>query len=178
MRNRLELAQYLAEMGSKKGAEVGVFEGTFSKTILDTIPGVNLLCIDSWNSPSGWGLRRNRSSYPAAIKNLSAYPNATILKGNSVDVAKYIVDESLDFVYIDADHSYEAVKADINYWAPKVKSGGVLSGHDYFEADYLGVIRAVDEYAKEHNLKVSATEWDKRNPVRDERQPNWYFIKA
>src|SRR3990167_2987395 len=112
MKNRLDLARYLADMGCKKGVEIGVFEGVYSKTLLDNIPGLNLLCVDSWSTDTGWGIKKNTAAFPVAVKTLSSYPNATILKGNSVDVAKYIVDESLDFVYIDADHSYEAVKAD------------------------------------------------------------------
>jgi predicted O-methyltransferase YrrM len=53
-------------------------------------------------------------------------------------------DESLDGVFIDADHSYEAVKLDIQNWMPKVRKGGILAGHDYTSA-WPGVIRAVDE---------------------------------
>ena len=53
----------------------------------------------------------------------------------------------------------------------------MAAGHDYFEARTLQVIPAVDEYAKEHGLKVVTTEWDNDNPLPDERQPNWYFIK-
>ena len=52
--------------------------------------------------------------------------------------------ESLDFIFIDADHSYDAVKNDINVWFPKVKKGGILSGDDYLKC-HPGVIKAVNE---------------------------------
>jgi predicted O-methyltransferase YrrM len=51
----------------------------------------------------------------------------------------------LDFVFIDADHSYEAVKDDIACWAPKVRSGGWVGGHDYHPRKFPGVVKAVDE---------------------------------
>lgn len=177
MKNRTELARYFAKLGFKKGAEVGVFEGHYSKVLLDNIPKLNLLCVDSWSTDTGWGFRKNLDAYPKAIDTMCTYHSATPLKGASVDVAQLIVDESLDFVYIDADRSSEAVKADINAWAPKVRKGGIVAGHDYFIARTLGVIEAVDEYAKQNGLEVNTTEWDNDNPVTDDRQPNWYFTK-
>ena len=48
----------------------------------------------------------------------------------------------MDFVFIDADHRYESVKADIRAWVPKLRPGGMLSGHDI---DYPSVLRAVSE---------------------------------
>ena len=52
-------------------------------------------------------------------------------RGDSVEMAESYEDDSLDFVFIDGDHRYEFVKADIEAWVPKVKSGGIVSGHDY-----------------------------------------------
>lgn len=54
----------------------------------------------------------------------------TILRGHSVEMAKYIHDESLDICYIDGDHKYTNVKNDIQNYLPKVKKGGILAGHD------------------------------------------------
>jgi len=61
---------------------------------------------------------------------------------SSVEASKLYNDNSLDFVFIDADHRYEAVKADIAAWSPKLKIGGFLGGHDYWWGD---VNRAVNE---------------------------------
>jgi predicted O-methyltransferase YrrM len=60
------------------------------------------------------------------------------------EAVKLFDDESLDAVFIDADHSYEAVKLDIQNWMPKVRRGGILAGHDYVPS-WPGVVRAVDE---------------------------------
>lgn len=64
----------------------------------------------------------------------------------SVMAARLYLDESLDFIFIDADHSYESVKEDIVAWYPKLKPGGVLSGHDYRSNHFPGVSLAVDEF--------------------------------
>jgi len=54
------------------------------------------------------------------------------------------IPNNIDLVYIDADHSYESVKADISTWLPKVRKGGIICGHDYTR-QWPGVIQAVDE---------------------------------
>lgn len=66
-----------------------------------------------------------------------------VIKNDSVKAAEMFEDGSLDFVYIDASHDYEDVKADINAWLPKVRKGGMLAGDDYLI--YPGVKQAVDE---------------------------------
>ena len=64
----------------------------------------------------------------------------------SIEASKLFEDKSLDFVLIDADHSYEAVKEDLRAWVPKIKPGGVIAGDDYTSHTHPGVRRAVDEY--------------------------------
>lgn len=73
-----------------------------------------------------------------------------LIMGNSVEVVNNFGDESLDFVFIDANHDYESVKNDILAWMPKIKNGGILAGHDYFGS---GVKQAVDEILGEKNDK-------------------------
>jgi len=65
------------------------------------------------------------------------------IKDYSWNAASQFDDRSVDFVFIDADHSYESVKKDIIAWMPKVKHKGLLAGHDYFNT--CGVKEAVDE---------------------------------
>ena len=67
------------------------------------------------------------------------------IENKSVAAASQFEDKSLDFVFIDAGHSYEDVSADIKAWLPKVKPGGVLAGHDYSESHWYGVVQAVRE---------------------------------
>ncbi len=68
-----------------------------------------------------------------------------VFSGDSAGAATMYGDASLDWVYIDADHHYEAVRRDILAWLPKVKQGGIIAGHDYAEYEGFGVVRAVTE---------------------------------
>jgi len=70
-----------------------------------------------------------------------------VIRARSVDAAARVPDGSLDFVFIDADHSYEGCAADIRAWLPKVRAGGILCGHDYrnTHCPFPGVERAVEE---------------------------------
>lgn len=174
MKNRTELAKYFAQLGFKRGAEIGVGSGIFSKRMLEIIPNLNLLCVDSWRR------RKRHKDFYEARKVLMPYSGATVIWAFSVDAAKLIPHEWLDFVYIDADHTYERVKDDILQWAKRVRKGGIVSGHDYFDAKHinLGVIKAVDEYVKKIGYELNVTEWDLETPEKDERQPSWWFIKT
>lgn len=74
----------------------------------------------------------NNVLYELFLSNIESVKQViTPIRMASVDAAKTYSDESLDVVFIDAGHSYEAVKADILAWYPKVKRGGYIAGHDY-----------------------------------------------
>jgi predicted O-methyltransferase YrrM len=62
--------------------------------------------------------------------------------------------QPIDFLYVDAGHSYEAVKADLDAWAPFVKPGGLIAGDDYDHPRYPGVKRAWDEFEQAHGLDL------------------------
>lgn len=75
--------------------------------------------------------------------------------------------EPIDFLYIDGDHSYEGVKADILGWSPYVRHGGMILGHDYEEGDdvmFPGVKRAVDEVCPERTLIAGTRFWSTTRP--------------
>lgn len=78
----------------------------------------------------------------------------TAMHMSSQDAAAQFAQWSADMVYLDGDHSYEAVRDDIRAWWPVVREqGGILAGHDY-ENSYPGVMRAVNEFAEETGLTV------------------------
>lgn len=141
------------------GAEVGVYRGCMSNALFKLIPGLRLFMVDRWlvytkeervASPKTriarikqervWGKIK-----AAALKVAAAYPGAVVIEDDSVAAATQVLDGSLDFVFIDGDHSYEGVKRDVLAWLPKVKPGGWLMGHDYGGKPDGGVKRAVDE---------------------------------
>lgn len=170
MKNRIELAKYFGRVGFTKGAEIGVWRGRYSEILYQNIPGLKLICVDIWEKDH---------IYEDAKKRLTRY-GAKLIKKPSTEAAKDIPDESLDFVFIDADHSYKFVKEDISVWTKKVRRGGIVAGHDYYVFKWSGdsgVIDAVNEYTKKNDYKLSLIEWDKTAPYRDDQVPCWYFTK-
>lgn len=147
--------------GPVTGVEVGVFAGDLSRRLLER-PDLSLIMVDSWEGAGAayegdsgdWhaGLNQNQQDgYFAKAKQVVAFAGARagIIRGRSKSIAAVDADSSYDFVFLDADHSYEGCKADIESWWPKVKAGGLLSGHDYENTGFpkFGVKRAVDEFA-------------------------------
>lgn len=181
MKNRTELTQYFADLGFRKGAEIGTCYGFFAARLHETIPGLTLFAVDNWDNPET-ERREKRHNSPTVEEQcrerLSVY-GTIIVKKSSVEASKFINDGQLDFVYIDAGHDYENVKADIEAWTPKVRKGGIVSGDDYYEfrSGKGGVIPAVNEYVAKYGYELNLTEWDNENPLQDERQPQWYFTK-
>ena len=108
-------------------AEVGVLKGLTMKPILEMC---NIDCYYAIDI--------------VVQKNLPQDDRIVWIKKPSVEAAKEIDDESIDLVFIDANHKYRSVKTDIIAWQPKVKAGGILCGHDYCPAE-TGVYRAVNE---------------------------------
>ena len=96
IKNRIELAKYFQTLDFRTGAEIGVKDGHFSEILCQNIPGLKLTCGDIWPKAE---------IYQTAKEKLSPY-KATLIKKGSADAAKEIPDESLDFVFIDANHLY------------------------------------------------------------------------
>lgn len=81
--------------------------------------------------------------YSNNVEPVKNYVNTIV--GDSARIAENYADCSLDFVFIDGDHSYEGVKRDILAWIPKLKIGGILAGDDFSDGDFPGVSAAVGE---------------------------------
>jgi len=161
---RKRLVQYFGEYGLTKGAEIGVDRGRFSEYMFKVIPDLHLLCVDPWY----WKLR-GESRYQSTQRRLAPH-NATVIRETSFEAVMDIPDESLDFVYIDGDHTFDFVMTDIIWWSKKVRYGGVVSGHDYYRFRRGGIVPAVDTYTREHGIN----KWF----LTDERTPTWFWIRA
>jgi hypothetical protein len=141
MSSRNEFGKLLNEMDLLGYAvEVGTHRGVFARTLLKKWKGKMLHCIDPWENLPGYedqarfldggGMSRH-DDYEVCVKSLKEYKGRfTLTKATSMEVVQDFGDETLDFVYIDGDHSYSAVKTDLQAWWPKLKLGGVLAGHD------------------------------------------------
>lgn len=162
-----------------EGAELGVAWGGFSEILLDNSKLSKLYLIDPWmaqDGPNNDGLSRltgeeNNERYLHVKKTFGDFDGRSeLIRMTSEEAAPKIKDDSLDFVYIDADHSYDAIKQDLDLWWPKVKLGGIFSGHDYFDGGPLnfGVKKAVDEFMANTDQKVL---------IIKQQYPSWYIIK-
>ena len=88
------------------------------------------------------------------------FERVRVVRTPSVMAARMFDDESIDHVWLDGDHNYSAISADIAAWMPKVKRGNVLGGHDWSEENYPGVVRAVREaFGNEWQHAPSGTGW-------------------
>jgi len=128
-------------------AEVGTHNGRHAKLLLKHLPNISkLYLIDFWKAYSDYPVQDYQSQDCEMTKNaFRGNDKVEIIAGDSVKVAGRFADNYFDFVYIDAAHDHASVKNDILAWKPKVKSGGILAGHDYDYKDTPGVKQAVDE---------------------------------
>lgn len=150
---RVTLAALFAELGYGQGAEVGVAEGRFSIEICKANPTAKLYCVDAWKVYQGYRDYQDQEKVSQMFENAKkrlAGQNVEFVHDYSMDAVKHFPDESLDFVYIDANHEWPFVTHDIYYWSKKVRSGGIVSGHDYVRSMRLDskchVIAAVNGY--------------------------------
>lgn len=172
--SRYDLIKLFRDFGFAKGAEVGVYEGEFSEYMCEIIPNLELFCVDPWeNIPNDTRLKPEdrvgiENRYEKTKLRLSTY-NCRIIKSVSLEAVRNISWESLDFVYIDGSHMFDYVMTDIIEWSKRVKSGGIVSGDDYYKFKESGVVQAVSMYTEMHRI----TEWflTERNP------PNFFWVK-
>lgn len=120
---------FLAEMGYKVGVEIGVDKGEYGVMLCKA--GLKIYGVDPYvryDEYKGEGMYT--SHYEDAVKNLKGY-DYTIIKKFSMDALKDFEDNSIDFVYIDGNHTLPYISQDIFGWERKVRKGGIISGHDY-----------------------------------------------
>lgn len=157
--SRESIAEYITHTHSI--CEVGVKDGEFFSFLVKNSPKLSV-AVDLWDSYTNDNqndLNYSMLEIQEFEKNFrKKFKNSKILKMSSVQASLMFDDYMFDLVYIDADHTYESVKCDLNVWYPKVKSGGIFAGHDYCEyyievsKTRFGVIEAVNEFVKENNL--------------------------
>lgn len=169
---RADLARLFAEKGYRRGAEIGVAEGKFSEVLCRQIPGLDLTCVDPWRKyPSnlrGGAQEQHDWNLVKAKERLSPY-DVTFVQAMSLDAVRDVPFNALDFVYIDAHHSFDWVVQDLIEWSKRVRSGGIVSGHDFYHFRWAGVVEAVVGYTTSHGI----TDWH----ICDEREPSFWWVK-
>jgi hypothetical protein len=176
-------------LGFKIGVEVGVDKGEFSNLILERSKIESYYCIDSWMDNFGSNYRPDvydkdgNKRYTEAYNNLKKYidtKRTCLMQMTSIEACRHFGLESIDYCYIDGDHSLEGIYTDIKAWLPKVRVGGILAGHDYKDGpksginDFLGqqldykVKTVVDYYTQRYGHKLN---------IVGGRILSWWFVK-
>ena len=153
--------KYGKELKHLTGVEIGVDEGKNAISILKNLNITKLYLVDPWieyyEKSSNKLLRSQKvqdEKFKKVEKLFSDNSKVELIRKKSIEASKDFSDASLDFVYIDGDHSYESVKQDLNSWYPKLKKFGVMCGDDYAHITGRGVVEAVNEFAFEKKLIV------------------------
>ncbi len=150
------------------GVEIGVFKGENAYNMLTSIPIKHLYLIDPYEAFVQHDIPKDFSRfYEEAKARLEPFKDKiTFIKKLSYEAASEIPD-NLDFVYIDGNHDYDFVKKDIELYFPKVKSGGIVGGHD-FVLRYPYVCQAVAEF-RNKNKDLIKELWS--------FEQDWWYIK-
>lgn len=154
------LEDLILEHGLKICAEIGVGSGRTTAAVMSRCKNVSWIAVDHW--PAGYALLPAERGFRTEEEQLAIremFKRATrafgdrlvVLPMPSVAASAVVPDASIDLVFIDGDHSYEGCRSDIAAWAPKVKPGGFVTGHDY-SRNFPGVIQAVDEIYPQRTL--------------------------
>ena len=176
-KGRADLCKIFFDLGFKRGAEIGVWTGEFSEQICQANPSVQLLCVDPWLKYPDYNEKKNNQgrldeAYNIASHRLGMY-DCVLMRMTSMQAAATVPSDFLDFVYIDGNHSKYFVDADLAAWYPKIRSGGIIAGHDYQlrkPKHWIQVKDAVDDFVKIHQI----ADW---YVLAGDKHPSFYWVK-
>ena len=124
------------------GVEIGVDHADTTLCLLEQKKLGHLYAVDPYANREG--------RFKIISKLLGKQDKCTFIRDTSEGAANSLPDE-MDFIFIDGDHSYKAVKSDLNNYVPKLKSGGLLTGHDWTSVrGNFGVVKAAEEFLVEN----------------------------
>ena len=161
---RTDLATLFKELGFTEGAEIGVDNGFYSEALCKLNPKLRLHCIDPWKVYSKYEDITDEKVFDKRFEHTKALLkpyNCNIIRKSSTGALKDFVPSSLDFVYIDGNHTYDYVMEDLIGWSKIVKKGGIIAGHDYkgrrkgatpLGRMELGVGKAVDDFIEKNDI--------------------------
>jgi len=172
IRNRSDIPTLLRRMNAQKICEVGVCEGCHFRNLIRAECVAHAVAVDLWTET---GIRAHNDCYTpqseldrmhnTMLELAKVDARVQVIKNYSPLAAKEFPDGYFDFVYIDGDHTYPGVWIDLCEWFPKVRSGGVLAGHDFFEYTFgevkFGIVEAVTKFIREKGLHLHV---DKEGP--------------
>lgn len=162
---RSELPEFFKQLGFKKGVEIGV---SWAQNIIGYCEaGLEIYGIDPWRdsedniyrkiiSIEGKYAKTIDHVYKFAVERTKKYPNCKLIRKTSMEALTDFPKRSLDFVYIDGNHGFGYVAMDLMKWVDRIKKGGIIAGHDYFDTQnnrtYRQVGYIIDAFAKTYDF--------------------------
>jgi len=182
--SRDDLPQFFVGRGYKVGAEIGVYKGEFAEKFCKV--GLKLYAIDPWLVSKYYhydqSQKRQDKLYSITKERLAPY-DCEIIRKTSMEAAEDFEDESLDFVYIDGNHSFKYIAEDICEWTKKVRKGGIISGHDYARFGprwNIDVRDVVDAYVRSRRIErlhiLGSTRRKRKSETRDKFR-SWMWVR-
>ena len=146
-------------------AEIGVLHGWFSSYIWNLTRPQKLFLIDRWLSYPCYPVAQEKyDKWMRQVLRKFSFQirerKVKVIRGCSHEVAGLFQDGMFDWIYVDADHSYEGVMKDLLSYEPKMKSNGLILGHDYWLNENSGVIEAVRDFCAQRSWRLRFTTGD------------------
>mgnify|MGYP003657757801 CR=1 FL=1 len=147
--------------------EIGVHYGEHAAAMNEALRPTELYLIDAWGLCPGSRDSTESQEYWIKHKKMvegmtRAHSHMKMIHSLAEDAVSSFDDESADFIYLDATHTYEMVATELRDWWPKVKNGAIIAGDDYCDEykpnDAIGVVRAVTEFREQHSEEIEVFE--------------------
>ena len=186
--DRGRLARLFGELGFREGAEIGVEEGKYSELLCKRVPGLKLHCVDPWLAYKSYREHLDQpyidKLYDNCVQRLTPY-GCDIIRKTSVEAASDIPDGSLDFVYIDGNHRFEYLVADLAAWTPKVRPGGIVSGHDWIRMSHrvnlnnnpVHVMWVLPGWTSAYRIKPWFVLGSNQREIRRDVARSWFWVQ-
>lgn len=185
---RLDLLRWLRELDFKKGVEVGVEKGEYSKLICENNMQMQVWGVDPYEKYEGYREYHDQAEMDGLyekmldkMKNYIREGQYQVIRKRSLDALADFEDGSLDFVYIDGNHEFDYPLRDIEGWYPKLKPGGILAGHDYVRVRVWNftIKEALDEFTARENINpwFILGRYRKQAGVVRDRTRSWMIVK-
>lgn len=134
--------------------EIGTQWGWWAVRAATQLPEATIWCIDPWNDPPPGRSTKGDDNFREWAKNTQECRDRIFpIRMSSKDAAPIFTDP-IDFLFVDGNHNYGAVVDDLRSWVPKIRSGGLLVGHDWAGPRREGLRRAVIEVIGESKFQV------------------------
>lgn len=149
---RVDIYKLASELNLRACVEVGTSQGLNAVSMCINIPGIHLICVDPYMKYH-WKHSEDEHErcYQLAQERLKPF-NTAIIRDTSINAVQKFEDNHFDLVYIDGNHEFNYVMEDLIAWWRKLKPGGIMALHDYYEFRGAGVVLAVDSFTRANHI--------------------------